>query len=555
MSQLALAFTLLVPCARQDDPPPATTSVTGRVLDESGAPVAGAEVCLWRHTPEFLRPSKANEEGRFALAVSGSGEHELRAWASDRGCASATVKLDPEAGTREVDLVLHGPGELSGVLLDSAGEPLANALLWAITDRVLEPAASPLDIAPLSLGRGLQSLGNRGLAHELDDERGLAWDETRTGADGSFFFRGLAPGRYFLQVRGLRGAVDQVAYETGTQGIKHRIEEHVIALRPVNQAGEPLPADRVVLLPLPDRPMLPQVPWYQQQLNFDPRKGGRIGADGYARFAVEPGRRYRLVYFSPEHAYSNLVIAPDDWRSVRSTFLIPDYGAPGTLELHFETEDGRPFRDFCSCLIHSQEVSAIVKVLWVVQLTESPVVESLPTGAYALVVSRAAPLNCTPESRDDLGLDDLIVPFWIEPGERTVLRISTFDRGYVRLQLAWPAGERYEKLAGLLELDRRLGTGRAAEIAWGGELLAVRDFFYAASGSPLVGFVGDDGEPMLPVPGRWTLSRPLSPGTHELVFSLPGFQPVERRIEIHSGEVTELEVQLEQRPTHVSQAR
>jgi Fe(3+) dicitrate transport protein len=82
-------------------------SVRGRVVDSSGAPVAGADLSLRRESDSFLLTARSGDDGRFALDAP-PGEFELSGRAPGFSVARTTVSL-PVDGSTEVEFRLQ-PG-------------------------------------------------------------------------------------------------------------------------------------------------------------------------------------------------------------------------------------------------------------------------------------------------------------------------------------------------------------------------------------------------------------------------------------------------------------
>ena len=83
-------------------------SVTGSVVDDSGAPVAGADVRMaWSHSSQglrsvALRSAKSDGQGRFQFSALGTGVHQLTALAS----GARSVAINYEVGSNKPDPVL-----------------------------------------------------------------------------------------------------------------------------------------------------------------------------------------------------------------------------------------------------------------------------------------------------------------------------------------------------------------------------------------------------------------------------------------------------------------
>ncbi len=110
---------------------PLGVTVNGIVVDADGAPVAGASIWAMGHGP--LRagtvPTTSGPDGRFLLRGLES-PREIGARAPGHSPSAATMVAAGEGAEVEVRLRLRGPGgSVIGRVLDSAGRPLAGALV------------------------------------------------------------------------------------------------------------------------------------------------------------------------------------------------------------------------------------------------------------------------------------------------------------------------------------------------------------------------------------------------------------------------------------------
>lgn len=157
--------------------------VEGLVVDRTGAPVAAAE--LWLSEPDDFTGAfvgTTDAQGRFALRSCVRGQ-ELGAFAAGHA-PSLLASLNAEEGARlELRLVLPGEGgEVTGVVRDPRGEPLAGAQVLVGSElhefrRVAVPGEGELvgTVAPPRL--------------------------VRTDEEGRFSVGGVAPGRVPIVVR------------------------------------------------------------------------------------------------------------------------------------------------------------------------------------------------------------------------------------------------------------------------------------------------------------------------------------------------------------------
>ncbi len=97
----------------------------GRVLDEAGAPVAGARVEYGPAGGALGDHVLSDERGTFVIEGLAGEPLDVRARAE--GYRPATLRVAP--GSADVALVLARPSLLTGVVLDEAGAPIAGAWL------------------------------------------------------------------------------------------------------------------------------------------------------------------------------------------------------------------------------------------------------------------------------------------------------------------------------------------------------------------------------------------------------------------------------------------
>jgi protocatechuate 3,4-dioxygenase beta subunit len=112
------------------------SAIDGIVVDRSGTPVAGALVLIGTDRTgmrlyETSAPSlaRADAQGHFRARGLQTGTNPLAARARGLGSWQGTVDVLPGRAT-EVRIVLPPSAMLTGTVRDTAGEPVAGALLW-----------------------------------------------------------------------------------------------------------------------------------------------------------------------------------------------------------------------------------------------------------------------------------------------------------------------------------------------------------------------------------------------------------------------------------------
>lgn len=150
-------------------------TVAGRVVDGDGAAIAGAAVrvapTLGRPAVE-IRQTVTDDRGEFHVKGLPRTEVELVASAVKGSSESLLVDLSNRPERKDLVLTIAAGGTISGVVVDSEGEPVAEAQVTAVPDA---------------------TKGNTGVSML----RGMPRDVTDAG--GKFTVRGLASGWYSLR--------------------------------------------------------------------------------------------------------------------------------------------------------------------------------------------------------------------------------------------------------------------------------------------------------------------------------------------------------------------
>ena len=161
----------------------AGATVVGKVVDENGAPIAGATVVLGRGFSGHPEATSVREawsphvvestaDGTFRCDGVEPGEQPIAARAE--GCSRATATVTCVAGsTATPTIVLARAVTVRGIVRDEAGDPVADAIVTTTDDDIAEaPLAFKVDFDPAAVKR----------------------PRTRSDATGAFELRGSPPG-------------------------------------------------------------------------------------------------------------------------------------------------------------------------------------------------------------------------------------------------------------------------------------------------------------------------------------------------------------------------
>jgi protocatechuate 3,4-dioxygenase beta subunit len=177
--------------------------LVGMVVSEAGAPVPFATVRVGEVRPGLdgsrVRGNTADATGRFE--VRSLARTTLKATAEHDGVASAVVDVDLSTAARrdDLELVLDVAGTIAGVVVDSAGQPVAETTVTAVPDF---------------------------LKGGTFDRMMLTGPSTAaTDGSGAFVLRGLADGDYRISARREGGRMDfgmgaGVGAHTGATGVR-----------------------------------------------------------------------------------------------------------------------------------------------------------------------------------------------------------------------------------------------------------------------------------------------------------------------------------------------
>jgi hypothetical protein len=208
-------------------------TISGRVLDQNGAGVAGARVSVVLAATNFTRAVVADGEGRYRLVELASGTYTVRA-ASDNFATEERAGVETLAGqTVQLDFTLRPAGVSAeqvvlseadgGAAIDTTRTIVGGTLTRAELETLPSPTRSPLDF--------IFTLG--GVSEEPLSTRDVAEDRNRTPARtpeeaGTFALSGGAAYSNNITIDGLDNNDDRAARERFQPSLEAVAEVQVI---------------------------------------------------------------------------------------------------------------------------------------------------------------------------------------------------------------------------------------------------------------------------------------------------------------------------------------
>lgn len=296
------------------------TSISGRVVDADGVPLAGVRVAILGalHEADALAvrgESVTDELGRFDVRTAMAGDVWVAAVAPGLRPIVHGLAIEPGFVDLAQPLRLERGVAISGRVL--AGEdPLARVELEAVGPR----------------GSRRAQVGDHELA--LIDGR-LEWGtlSCTTGADGSWAFQGLAPGRWIVRPRAFRcptavfppGALAAEAIDAPASDVDLRIPAARLALEVVAD-GEPLA-------------------WAEVEVEYRGlRSSRRADAHGRLEVDVSPDEGIAVVVRAPGRTAAREVVAGPRRGERREVKLSAGSLAPAQPDARAPVASGTTFR-------------------------------------------------------------------------------------------------------------------------------------------------------------------------------------------------------------------
>jgi len=477
----------------------ATIRVTLRGPD--GAPTSG-RIALHRQdrpSPFDGHSSPVGDDGLRELHVVWPGTYLLHGTAELGSGVLGPLELDPREGDQDFDLVVRGPGEIRGLLVDKEGRPVPRLELTA--------SVPSLEGLPFQRRRELVSLIGR-------EGRGNAVVSVSTDDSGRFRFRGLRDDDYSIQA----GSTHLVHGTVRPNGPDLRLEytQPHLVVRVQHPDGT---APDVVVGDGGGWPEDVRVSVYEPRHTGRARRrlrGTEIGA-GTLRFEPGEGGDCLVEVCAPGQApFYDSVHVPADGLPAEHRLLLDRPRGRGELELSVFS-DAAPLASGLRLRIREQGGPSWVVDTHVRRAEEGwPMRLELPEGSYVLAVESegSAPFGCGRFALHHRGvLGGCSAEFSITAGGKTPLPVDLLAPG--RIELFVTAGEGLQG-----ESSRITATVEDED-----------DFVSRLS-------FRDGKEKWLELGGTG-ISAPLPPGTYTLHVRADEEGPVlSEEVTVHSGQNT-----------------
>jgi hypothetical protein len=206
-------------------------TLEGRVVDVRGALVEYADVFAML-AGGGDNAGQTGEDGTFRISFERAGPIELKARLESVGVSeSVAVNLRSDLWNEVEDLVIiERGGEIAGVLVDSFGRPIEGNYLNASAEEWLAALGYSIDEFERPSAVGYSS------SHEFESLGLVRSHFSPTGKDGSFRFKGMAPGRFLIVSKPHAGKVDSWIVSTGQTDL--RLSREYCHLRVEVEAGD-----------------------------------------------------------------------------------------------------------------------------------------------------------------------------------------------------------------------------------------------------------------------------------------------------------------------------
>lgn len=482
-----------------------TAAVRGRVVDASGAPVAGAAVealppdgrgraARSGRRPAGTEPTQTRRDGCFELPIEREARWCVRASANGRGVAQvAEVDVTPGVDVELGDLVLVGRGCVGGRTVDARGQPVAEVRVDAARVYARDATSHSPD-APERFVDGA--------------ERGTSL----SAPDGTFRIEGLATGTYSLSTPHERSAEEggtAPPHALGDEGAVLVVSRHRASIVVRDESGAPLPgADLFV------------------------RAGGRAASaqtDAAGRHVVHAAAGDHLVVAAsltgcaPAEAEHRFGAANEDVELALTLRALSS--ATGSLEVVVLDREGRPLQPAFVTL--RTPLGNPVEEWYRRPLDTGAPAGPLAPGTYRVEVHAGRPeFGPFVES-------NLYFP--------TTVEVEVHEGETARLTVRCDAGGRVRVVLRVLDdaAAQLLAHGKLVRLTPAGDDHSL-DVVYRVHDDGTVEYGGLPFEAGVP----YVAAPLLAPGTHTLRFIAAGFRPLEHTFTIRAGEITDVELLL-----------
>lgn len=383
--------------------------VVGRVVDEEGRPIVGAEVTMTSEGPSRLDRVRTDASGEFRYPVESDRAAYFLAEFEGMGTGGMAPRpMTPDAEMVLPDLVLRRGAEVAGVVVDRTGRPIAGV---------------PVHATSLSRTDGDE-------IERIEAPAGTMHGSAMTDAAGRFRITGLFPGDVKLDaVEGSQGgrASEGSAVRTGREDVRIVLAEHVVRVAVVDSAGAPV-------------------------------LGARWRVD--VRGAVPPRSRHGMVDLGEDAL--GFVLVPEDARVVASASLqwwTPAKAeaicaGPGTTDVVLRMAPAGAEKGRVRIELTGDAASRVTEIeVELHDLDYSEIRHRGPPGEVFEVPPGRYRVEVLPKRETTIEATDFIrlaTDLTVRPGEETRVRLRARLGGGVRLALAWPEGTETGELQGIV---------------------------------------------------------------------------------------------------------
>jgi len=475
--------------------------VVGRVVDEEGRPVVGAQVTMLSEGPSDLNRARTDASGEFRYPVETDRAVYFLAELEGLGTGGLPPRpMTPDAEMVLPDLVLRRGAAVAGVVVDRIGRPVAGV---------------PVHATSLSGTDGYE-------VERIKAPAGTMHGSAMTDAAGRFRVTGLFPGDVKLEVveDSQDGrAAEAPAVRTGREDVRLVLAGHVVRVAVVDSAGAPVLGARwrvVVTGEVPPRSRHGMVDLGEDVLGFE-----LVPED--ARVVVSASLQWwtpakaEAICAGPGTTDIVLRLAPAGAEKGRVRIELTGELASRVTEIEVELHD----LDY-SEITHRGAPGDVFEV---------------PPGHYRVEV--------LPKKREttieETDFVRLATELTVLPGEETRMRLRPRLGGGVRFALAWPEGTESGELQGIVatSLD---GETAPTDLMW----MQRSESGWGTHGSVAHGSRGDFSLWVgLPI---HLASGGLPAGRWMFEVRVAGYEPVRVVAAIEQGKVADVRVPLAPKP-------